>query len=160
MGERTRRRPPSNEIAVIGLLTAISVAVKSTTPYVEQPSFLVNSPLGYTTDTSTGRYHKQSSSGEAVSSHMNDSRITFRSSLPCESSLGPVDPSTVKEAPKELTAEQKQREERSRFKPPLDECLNLHDFEVCIPRGLIIPICRPTLIRPVVRPFISPLFMK
>ncbi|KAG8933794.1 hypothetical protein FRC00_012790 [Tulasnella sp. 408] len=51
------------------------------------------------------------------------------SNLPPEKHLGPVDPSTVKEAPKELTAEQKQREERSRFKPPLDECLNLHDFE-------------------------------
>ncbi|KAG8930219.1 hypothetical protein FRC01_003140 [Tulasnella sp. 417] len=51
------------------------------------------------------------------------------SNLPPEKHLGPVDPSTVKQTPKELTAEQKQREERSRFKPSLDECLNLHDFE-------------------------------
>ncbi|KAG8955612.1 hypothetical protein FRC04_007603 [Tulasnella sp. 424] len=51
------------------------------------------------------------------------------SNLPPEKHLGPVDPDTVKQTPKELTAEQKQREERSRLKPPIDECLNLHDFE-------------------------------
>ncbi|KAG8904618.1 hypothetical protein FRB99_001415 [Tulasnella sp. 403] len=49
--------------------------------------------------------------------------------LPPGKHLGPVDPNSVKQVIKEVTVEQKQREERARNKPPLDECLNLHDFE-------------------------------
>lgn len=44
-------------------------------------------------------------------------------------SLGPVDPDSVELVAKEVTLEQKQREERAANKPPLEECLNLHDFE-------------------------------
>jgi len=51
-------------------------------------------------------------------------------------SLGKVDPGTVKGSHKEVTAEEAARLERVKNRPPLDEILNLHDFEVqeiCLP---------------------------
>jgi len=47
-------------------------------------------------------------------------------------SLGPVEPDTVEKVEVVVTDEEKARQERMSNKPPLDEILNLHDFEVCI----------------------------
>lgn len=44
-------------------------------------------------------------------------------------SLGPVDKSTVRQVVKKITPEEKARLARFDSKPPLDECLSLHDFE-------------------------------
>jgi hypothetical protein len=46
------------------------------------------------------------------------------------SSLGPIDPGTVKLVAKEITVAEKERQRRLDSRPPLEECLNLHDFEV------------------------------
>jgi len=43
--------------------------------------------------------------------------------------LGKVNPNSVKKVVKEVTAEEKQRQLRVQNRPPLTECLNLHDFE-------------------------------
>lgn len=45
-------------------------------------------------------------------------------------SLGPVEPDTVEKVVVEITDEEKARQERISNRPPLDEILNLHDFEV------------------------------
>ena len=45
-------------------------------------------------------------------------------------SLGPVEPDTVEKAEVKITDEEKARLERFSKRPPLDEILNLHDFEV------------------------------
>ncbi len=45
-------------------------------------------------------------------------------------SLGPVAPNTVKKVEITVTEEEKARQERIASRPPLDEILNLHDFEV------------------------------
>ena len=45
-------------------------------------------------------------------------------------SLGPVKPDTVEKVEVIITDEEKARLERFSNRPPLDEILNLHDFEV------------------------------
>ena len=45
-------------------------------------------------------------------------------------SLGAVDPNTVIKVVKEVTAEEKKRQELIAARPSLDEIVNLHDFEV------------------------------
>ncbi|KAF8320336.1 hypothetical protein DL93DRAFT_1831592 [Clavulina sp. PMI_390] len=49
--------------------------------------------------------------------------------LPKEKHLGAVDLGTVKKVVKEVTQEEKERLARFESRPPLDECLSLHDFE-------------------------------
>ncbi|KAJ7437799.1 FMN-dependent dehydrogenase-domain-containing protein [Mycena galericulata] len=49
--------------------------------------------------------------------------------LPPEKHLGPVEPDTVEKVVVEITDEEKARQERVSNRPPLDEILNLHDFE-------------------------------
>ncbi|KAJ7768469.1 FMN-dependent dehydrogenase-domain-containing protein [Mycena metata] len=49
--------------------------------------------------------------------------------LPLEKHLGPVDLETVEKVVVEITDEEKARQERVSNRPPLDEILNLHDFE-------------------------------
>lgn len=44
--------------------------------------------------------------------------------------MGPVEPDTVEKVVVEITDEEKARQERISNRPPLDEILNLHDFEV------------------------------
>ncbi|PVF97502.1 hypothetical protein CPB86DRAFT_785806 [Serendipita vermifera] len=46
-----------------------------------------------------------------------------------EKHLGKVDPSTVTKVVKEITKEETARQDRMKNRPPLDEILNLHDFE-------------------------------
>jgi hypothetical protein len=45
-------------------------------------------------------------------------------------SLGPVDLDTVEKIEVKITDQEKARLERFSSRPPLDEILNLHDFEV------------------------------
>ena len=45
-------------------------------------------------------------------------------------SIGPIDPNTVAKVIKEVTEEDKRRQALMDARPPLDEILNLHDFEV------------------------------
>lgn len=52
--------------------------------------------------------------------------------MPAEKCLGKVDPNTVKEVVKEITVEEKELEKKKSEIPPLDQCLNLYDFEVSI----------------------------
>lgn len=47
-------------------------------------------------------------------------------------SLGPVDPETVEKVQLVITDQEKARQERMSARPPLDEILNLHDFEVIV----------------------------
>ncbi|KAF9560964.1 hypothetical protein CPC08DRAFT_742663 [Agrocybe pediades] len=49
--------------------------------------------------------------------------------LPAEKHLGPVQPDTVEKVEVVITDEEKARQERMSNRPPLDEILNLHDFE-------------------------------
>ncbi|KAJ7682434.1 FMN-dependent dehydrogenase-domain-containing protein [Mycena polygramma] len=49
--------------------------------------------------------------------------------LPPEKHLGPVEPDTVEKVVVEITDEEKARQQRISNRPPLDEILNLHDFE-------------------------------
>ncbi|KAJ3513974.1 hypothetical protein NLJ89_g2633 [Agrocybe chaxingu] len=49
--------------------------------------------------------------------------------LPPEKHLGPVEPDTVEKVEIVITDEEKARQERMSNRPPLDEILNLHDFE-------------------------------
>ncbi|KAF5321049.1 hypothetical protein D9619_001671 [Psilocybe cf. subviscida] len=49
--------------------------------------------------------------------------------LPKEKHLGPVEPDTVEKVEVVITDEEKARLERVENRPPLDEILNLHDFE-------------------------------
>lgn len=49
--------------------------------------------------------------------------------LPPEKHLGLVEPSTVEKVQVKITDEEKARQERVANRPPLDEILNLHDFE-------------------------------
>ncbi|KAH7102184.1 hypothetical protein BKA62DRAFT_829538 [Auriculariales sp. MPI-PUGE-AT-0066] len=49
--------------------------------------------------------------------------------LPKEKHLGQVDPNSVKKVVKEVTIEEKARLQRMDNRPPLQELLNLHDFE-------------------------------
>ncbi|KAF5354686.1 hypothetical protein D9756_005491 [Leucocoprinus leucothites] len=49
--------------------------------------------------------------------------------LPPEKHLGPVDLDTVEKVEVKITDEEKARQQRAAAKPPLDEILNLHDFE-------------------------------
>ncbi|KAJ6466696.1 FMN-dependent dehydrogenase-domain-containing protein [Mycena vitilis] len=49
--------------------------------------------------------------------------------LPPEKHLGPVEPDTVEKVVIEITDEEKARQQRISNRPPLDEILNLHDFE-------------------------------
>ncbi|KXN87466.1 Cytochrome b2, mitochondrial [Leucoagaricus sp. SymC.cos] len=51
------------------------------------------------------------------------------SNLPSEKHLGPVDMETVEKAEVKITDEEKARLQRVTARPPLDEILNLHDFE-------------------------------
>ncbi|KAJ3477832.1 hypothetical protein NLI96_g10195 [Meripilus lineatus] len=50
--------------------------------------------------------------------------------LPVEKHLGPVDASTVVKVVKEVTEEEKRRQALMDARPPLDNVINLHDFEV------------------------------
>jgi hypothetical protein len=52
-------------------------------------------------------------------------------------SLGTVDMQTVEKVQVRVTSEEKARLERVSRRPPLDEILNLHDFEV----GLVVSSC-------------------
>jgi hypothetical protein len=45
-------------------------------------------------------------------------------------SIGTIDPNTVVKVVKEVTEEDKRRQVLMDARPPLDEILNLHDFEV------------------------------
>lgn len=45
-------------------------------------------------------------------------------------SLGPVDPETVEKVEVKITDAEKARLQRVAARPPLEEILNLHDFEV------------------------------
>ncbi|GJJ08613.1 hypothetical protein Clacol_002832 [Clathrus columnatus] len=54
---------------------------------------------------------------------------TISKYLPKEKYLGEVSIDTLQKATKELTAEEKQRNERKKLRPHLSEILNLHDFE-------------------------------
>ncbi|KAK7464383.1 hypothetical protein VKT23_006550 [Stygiomarasmius scandens] len=49
--------------------------------------------------------------------------------LPLEKHIGSVDPSTVVKVEKQLTEEEKRRQVLLANRPPLDEIINLHDFE-------------------------------
>lgn len=49
--------------------------------------------------------------------------------LPPEKNLGPVEPYTAETLEFDITDEEKSRRERMSNRPPLDEILNLHDFE-------------------------------
>ncbi|EJD41662.1 hypothetical protein AURDEDRAFT_90114 [Auricularia subglabra TFB-10046 SS5] len=49
--------------------------------------------------------------------------------LPKDRHLGPVDPNSITKVVKEVTVEEQARLERFKNRPPLSECLNLHDFE-------------------------------
>ncbi|ESK97372.1 mitochondrial cytochrome [Moniliophthora roreri MCA 2997] len=49
--------------------------------------------------------------------------------LPVEKHIGAVDPSTVKRVVKEVSEAEKKRQALLAARPPLDEILNLHDFE-------------------------------
>lgn len=55
------------------------------------------------------------------------------------SSLGPLDTSTVVKAPKQVSEAEKMRQTLMDSRPPLDEILNLHDFEVGT--GIDPPVC-------------------
>ena len=57
--------------------------------------------------------------------------------LKWDSSLGGVDPDTVRKVVKEVTQDEKDRLARFDARPSLDECLSLHDFEVCLLPPLI-----------------------
>ena len=46
-----------------------------------------------------------------------------------------MDPDTVQKVVKEVTQEEKDRLQRFNRRPPLEECLSLHDFEVRGPRS-------------------------
>jgi len=48
-------------------------------------------------------------------------------------SLGPVQPDAIETVEAVITDEEKARQERISNRPPLNEILNLHDFEVCFP---------------------------
>lgn len=45
-----------------------------------------------------------------------------------------MDPETVEKVEVKVTDEEKARQQRMAARPPLDEILNLHDFEVCFHR--------------------------
>ncbi|ELU42074.1 cytochrome b2 [Rhizoctonia solani AG-1 IA] len=49
--------------------------------------------------------------------------------LPKEKHLGKIDPRTITKVIKEMTPEEEARLKRVAQRPPLSECLNLHDFE-------------------------------
>ncbi|CAE6464287.1 unnamed protein product [Rhizoctonia solani] len=49
--------------------------------------------------------------------------------LPKEKHLGKIDPRTITKVIKEMTPEEEARLKRVARRPPLSECLNLHDFE-------------------------------
>lgn len=49
--------------------------------------------------------------------------------LPPSKHLGAVDPGSVEEKVREMTAEERETAERHTRKPPLSECLSLHDIE-------------------------------
>uniref|UniRef100_A0A0W0GCF0 L-lactate dehydrogenase (cytochrome) n=1 Tax=Moniliophthora roreri TaxID=221103 RepID=A0A0W0GCF0_MONRR len=49
--------------------------------------------------------------------------------LPIEKHIGAIDPSTVKKVVKEVSETEKKRQALLAARPPLDEILNLHDFE-------------------------------
>ncbi|KAF8629566.1 hypothetical protein AX15_003379 [Amanita polypyramis BW_CC] len=56
-------------------------------------------------------------------------RDAITNNLPPEKHLGAIDPSTVKKVEVVVTDQERARQERMSAKPPLDEILNLHDFE-------------------------------
>lgn len=51
-------------------------------------------------------------------------------SLPAPYSIGEIDPSTVAKIIKKVTDADRKRQALLDARPPLDEILNLHDFEV------------------------------
>ncbi|KAH9485579.1 Cytochrome b2, mitochondrial [Psilocybe cubensis] len=53
----------------------------------------------------------------------------IENNLPPEKHLGPVEPNTVEKVEVRITDEEMARQERMSNRPPLDEILNLHDFE-------------------------------
>jgi len=55
---------------------------------------------------------------------------TIEQYLPKEKHLGPVDPATIVVVKKEITPEEKEREELKKNLPGLDQCLSLYDFEI------------------------------
>lgn len=63
---------------------------------------------------------------------INNASISSQLCLPSSPSLGPVDPGSVRKVVKEVTQDEKDRQERFKNRPSLDECLSLHDFEVNI----------------------------
>lgn len=56
--------------------------------------------------------------------------LRFASALTRNNSLGVIDASTVEQTVKEVSAEEKRRLELMAARPPIDNILNLHDFEV------------------------------
>lgn len=66
-------------------------------------------------------------------------------SIPAPHSIGEIDPSTVTKVIKKVTDADRKRQALLDTRPPLDEILNLHDFEVrrsryhliCVPWMLI-----------------------
>ena len=61
-------------------------------------------------------------------------------------SLGVIDASTVAKVIKEVTAEEKRRQALMEARPPLDNVINLHDFEnvakmVLPDKAWVRPIC-------------------
>lgn len=63
-----------------------------------------------------------------------NSKHKFQRSLPCHSAilrrLGVIDASTIVKAVKEITEEEKERSLALAARPPVENILNLHDFEV------------------------------
>ena len=65
---------------------------------------------------------------------------TIEEYLAKEKHKGAVDPTTIKKEPKKESQEDRDRQKRATEKPPLSECLSLHDFEV----GTLSPFYPPT----------------
>ena len=60
--------------------------------------------------------------------------------------LGAVDLTTVEKVEIKITDEEKARQERVALRPPLDEILSLHDFEVCTSLFLPFPFLAITCV--------------
>lgn len=75
---------------------------------------------------------------------------------PCARSLGPIDPKTVVRVEKVLTEEEKKRQALMAARPPLDEIVNLHDFEVSLGKEIRPPTSDGDHIRPFPKSFSLP----
>lgn len=61
-------------------------------------------------------------------------------------SLGPVDMGTVQKVEVSISDEDKRRKDLFNSRPPLEEILNLHDFEVCVTPPLHLSRSFPSLV--------------